>query len=291
VTEEADQIADSLRQEAGENRRGNVIEGDGALEGSEMGAVSSQPVGDLLEMLVRYHVEPAGGEFHRKSGGAGPVTVRWPGSEATELIRFPGGRDDDEGELITLDHPRIRGLLSRLPVHGKGEPIAQLRSPGLTKAVDGFWSLWVLRLTSFDFRRARVFPVYLSRDGRPFAQTARYVWDRLASLEFSDAGWITSTEAMVVHDQLYQAAAEDGRSHWADMERQHRQRWEEEKARAQYHFSARRRMLDQVGLAEVRGYRLRQLEAEETSRMAQIESQRSLLPDLEALTILSIEPA
>lgn len=290
VNEEADQIAESLRHDVGEDRRGNVLEGDGALEGTEMGTVSSQPVGDLLEMLVRYHVEPAGGDFQR--GGAGsPVKVRWPDSEATESIRFPGGRDDDEGELITLDHPRIRGLLSRLPVHGKGEPIPRLRSSGLTKAVDGFWALWVLRLTSFDFRRARVFPVYLSRDGRPFAQTARHVWDRLASLDLSDAGWITGAEAMAVHDQLYQAAAEDGRTHWSEMERQHRQRWEEEKARAQYHFTARRRMLDQVGLAEVRGYRLRQLEAEEAARMAQIESQRTLLPDLEALTILSIEPA
>jgi hypothetical protein len=157
--------------------------------------------------------------------------------------------------------------------------------------VDGFWSLWVLRLTSFDFRRARVFPVYLSRDGRPFAQTARHVWDRLASLECSEAGCLTGTDAMAIHDQLYQAASEEGKAYWSEMERQHRQRWEEEKARAQYHFVARRRMLDQVGLAEVHGYRLRQLEAEETTRMAQIESQRTLLPDLEALTILSIESA
>ena len=288
--EEASQIAETLRHDADATRRGHILEGDGALEGAEMGTVSSQPVGDLLEMLVRYHVEAAGGEFQR-TGDGGPVSVRWPDADATELIRFPGGHDDDEGDLITLDHPRIRGLLSRLPIHGKGEPIARLRSAGLTKAVDGYWSLWVLRLTSFDFRRARVFPVYLSRDSRPFAQTARHVWDRLASLDLSEAGWLAGSEAMAVHDQLYQAASEDGRPHWAEMERQHRQRWEEEKARAQYHFAARRRMLDQVGLAEVRGHRLRQLEAEETARMAQIESQRNLLPDLEALTILSIEPA
>jgi hypothetical protein len=78
---------------------------------------------------------------------------------------------------------------------------------------------------------------------------------------------------------------------WQDMERQHRQRWEEEKGRAQYHFAARRKLLSQVGLAEVKGYRNRQLEAEEAARMAQLESQRTLLPELEPLTVLSIEPA
>ena len=61
--------------------------------------------------------------------------------------------------------------------------------------------------------------------------------------------------------------------------------------RSQVIASLRRRMLDQVGLAEVRGFRLRHLEAEEAARLSQLEAQRNLLPDLEPLTILSIEPA
>ena len=76
---------------------------------------------------------------------------------------------------------------------------------------------------------------------------------------------------------------------WQDMERQHRERWQDEKEKAQYHFASRRRMLDQVGLNEVRGYRLRHLEAEESKRMADLDSQRNLLPNLEPLTILSIQ--
>jgi hypothetical protein len=288
VNEEADLIADSLRKEADEFRNGRMLQADGEISVAESGAISSQPVGDLLEMLVRFHVEPSGGEFHRESGGV--TLVRWPGEDQAELVRFPGTREEAEGTLLTLDHPRIRGLLGRAPVHGKGEPLPCLRFSGLPRTVDGFWSLWVLRMTSFDFRRAKVFPVFINRDGRSFAQTARHVWDRLASMDVAQTGWITGTDAMDLHDQCYLAASEEGKSLWQEMERQHRQRWEEEKNRAQYHFSARRRMLGQVGLAEVRGYRLRQLEAEETARMSQIESQRILLPELEPLTILSIEP-
>lgn len=73
------------------------------------------------------------------------------------------------------------------------------------------------------------------------------------------------------------------------MERHHSQRWEEERTKAQYLFAARRRLLDRVGLAEVRGYRMRQLEAEESARTSELALQRTLLPDVEPLAILSIK--
>jgi ERCC4-related helicase len=288
IAEEADAIADSMRLGATEHRQGHVLQADGAIEGAEMGAVSSQPIGDLLEMLVKFHVEPAGGEFRR--GNNGVIHVRWPGESQAEAVRFPGAKEDGEGMLLNLDHPKIRGLLGRAPIHGKGEPIPRLRLSGLPKSIDGFWSLWVLRLTSFDFRRAKVFPVFVSRDGRSFTQSAIHVWDRLASLDVQHIGWMVAGDALAIYDQCYSNACNEGMSLWQEMERQHRQRWEEEKGRAQYHFTARRKMLGQVGLAEVRGYRTRQLEAEEMARMSQIEQQRALLPELEPLTIFSIEP-
>ncbi len=288
IAQEADTIADSLRLDAAEHRQNHVLQADGVVDGTEMGAVSSQPIGDLLEMLVKFHVEPAGGEFC--CGDHGVIHVRWPGENQAEAVRFPGAKEDSEGMLLNLDHPKILGLLGRAPVHGKGEPIPRLRLSGLPKSVDGFWSLWVLRLTSFDFRRAKVFPVFINRDGRSFSQTAIHVWDRLASLDSQQLGWTGGGDALAIYDQCYANACNEGMSLWQEMERQHRQRWEEEKARAQYHFTARRKMLGQVGLAEVRGYRTRQLEAEESARMAQIEQQRTLLPELEPLTIISIEP-
>lgn len=289
VPEEAEQLAESVRKEAEENRQSRVIQGDGDLAGSELDAVSSQPLGDLLEMMVKFHLESTGGSFRSLRSGA--ASIQWPDEKDSSEVQFPGNREETEGTLLNLDHPRIRGLLGRLPIHGKGEPIPKFRMPGLPKTIDGYWSLWVLRLTSFDFRRARVFPVFVSRDGRPFAQTARHVWDKFANLDLVPAGWITHEESLAVHDQIHKAAANDGHPLWQELERQHRQRWEEEKGRAQYHFAARRKMLDQVGLSEVRGYRLRQLEAEESARMAQLESQRHLLPDIEPLTIISIDPS
>lgn len=287
VDEQADQIADTLRREAAEHREGHLLQADGVVSDSEMGAVSSQPVGDLLEMLVKFHVLPGGGDF--RADRRGTVHIRWPGEDQVEAVRFPGAGEDGEGTLLNLDHPKIRGLLGRAPVHGKGEPVPRMRITGLPKSIDGFWSLWVLRMTSFDFGRAKVFPVFVNREGRTLTQTAMHVWDRLPSLDTQPLGAISGAEALTIHDQCHAAARGEGMPLWQELERQHRQRWEEEKARAKYHFAARRKMLSQVGLAEVRGYRSRQIEAEEAARMARIESQGALLPELEPLTIIRIE--
>lgn len=287
VDEEANSIANSLRLEASEHRLGYVLQADGAVSNAEMGAVSSQPVGDLIEMLVKSHVTLSSGEFSPAANGM--ARVRWPDHSETELVRFPGAPEGGEGTLLNLDHPRIRGLLGRLPVHGKGEPVPQLHLPGLQKTIDGTWSLWVLRLTSFDFRRARVFPVFVSRGGKSFSQTAIHVWDRLPAADIQQRGAVGGSQALAVYDQCCAVASEEGLPLWQDLEREHRQRWEAERARAQYHFTARRKMLNQIGLAEVKGYRTRHLEAEETARMAQLDQQKHLLPELEALTMFSIE--
>jgi hypothetical protein len=50
-------------------------------------------------------------------------------------------------------------------------------------------------------------------------------------------------------------------------------------------------MTERIGLPEVRGYRIRQLEAEETGRMEELDRQRSLLPDLSPLLMISVESA
>jgi superfamily II DNA or RNA helicase len=288
VGEEAERLTQLVREEATENRSTRLFISEQSPEGRDLDAVSSQPLGDLLEMLTRFHVEAGEGRFDRRTDGS--VSVQWPGETESFEALFPGASSGERGGvLLNLDHPRIRGLLGRLPVSGKGEPIPTFTTSGLPRSVDGTWSLWMLRLSSFDFNRARVFPVFLSRDGKAYATTARHVWERLPSLDLKMSGWTTGQESLQLYDELYHAATEEGRNLWQDMERQHRERWQEEKQKAQYHFTSRRRMLDQVGLNEVRGYRLRHLEADESKRMAELDHQRHLLPQLEPLTILSIQ--
>lgn len=289
IDDEATQLAEGLRRDVSEDRRTRILEGEGTPESSELDAVSGQPLTDLLEMAVRFHIEAGEGRFAPQADGS--IHVVWPGEVGEERIHFPGAGEEASGDLVTLDHPRIRGLLGRLPRHGKGEPIPEFTCEGLPKSVDGIWSLWVLRLASFDFNRARVFPVYLSREGRSFAQTGRHVWDRLASVTLTPSGHLAGTQGLDAYDRTHEAARSEGQALWDEMERDHLRRWETERAKAQQHFVARRRLIERVGLGEVRSYRLRHLEAEESRRMHELDGQKSLLPEIEPLVILSLKPS
>jgi hypothetical protein len=289
VDAEAARIAENLRHDAGEDRGTRLLQGEGRPEGSELDAVSGQPLTDLLEMALRYHLESIDGRFEPQPDGS--FLARWPDELRDERFRFPGAPEKADGELITLDHPKIRALLERLPVHGKGEPVPELTCEGLPKSVDGIWSLWVLRMSSFDFKRARVFPVYLNREGRPFPQTARHVWERLASIPLRAAGSLGGVTGLDAYETSHDAARSEGKSLWDEMEREHLRQWESERTKTQQHHAARRRLIERIGLTEVRQYRMRQLESEEASRLAELDSQRSLLPELEPLLILSLKPA
>ena len=288
LAEEASAFADEVRQEAQANRSSRIFTSESAPAGEELGCVSTQPLGDLLDMLVRYHLDASDGTYEPLAGGG--AKVRWPGSRQEMVFQFPGNKENSDGELLNLDHPRIRALLDRLPIVGKGQPVPEFRGEAFPQTVDGFWSLWVLSLKSFDFRKSRVFPVFLNRDGRSFSQTARYVWDRIASPLHPMGKQISGQEAVDLYSTMYAAAMAEGEPLWKSMERHHQERWEQEQERVRYHFAAKRRMLDQVGLKEVRGYRIRQIEAEESKRSEELDNQKCLLPELEAIAMMAISP-
>ena len=289
LNEDAAHFAESFRHEAEENRDSRIFTAEAGPSGMDLEAVSTQPLGDLLEMLVKTHLESTGGKYDRKSNGAAKVI--WPGEMESKDVHFPGNRDGCDGELLNLDHPRIRPLIERMPILGKGEPIAKLTGGGLSKNADGYWSLWVMRFASFDFRQARVFPVFLNKDGKALGQTARHLWDKISTDENNPSSIIEGEAALSIYNQLYAAAVTEGRQIWESLERRHLDRWNKERERTRYHFTTRRKMLDQVGLKEVRGYRLRQLEADEAQRMGELDLQKNLLPELDALTMVAISPA
>jgi hypothetical protein len=61
-----------------------------------------------------------------------------------------------------------------------------------------------------------------------------------------------------------------------------------EKEKTEYSFRARRKLLGEIGLPEVRAHRLRQLAAEEETWRRNHEAQNQIVPDLVPITILRI---
>jgi hypothetical protein len=73
LNEDAAQFAKSFRHEAEENRDIRIFTAEAGPSGMDLEAVSTQPLGDLLEMLVKTHLESTGGKYDRQSNGAAVV--------------------------------------------------------------------------------------------------------------------------------------------------------------------------------------------------------------------------
>ena len=72
------------------------------------------------------------------------------------------------------------------------------------------------------------------------------------------------------------------------MRQRHLAQLQLEKQNAEYSFRSRRKMLQGIGLPEVRDYRLRQLAQEEAQWAEEFKRQSQVLPQLTPLLVLKI---
>jgi hypothetical protein len=282
LEKDAKNISDTILEQARLTRDDQVLITEKPATPSEFDAVSTQPIGDLLELLVRFHLELSGGEFRRADS---KISIRWPGEQTSRTAIFPGAGAEPADELIHLDHPRVRGILARPPVLARGEPIPSLHMVGLPEGLSGCWSLWQLRVQSFARTLVRIFPIFSGADGRSYATTAQFVWDRLAAAPLTHDRLLSMEESDRLYTEAYRRAQDEGRELYRQLEQEHANLWRKEQEKGRFYFAARRRLLDSAGLEEVRAFRSRQLEAEERAWQESILRNKEVQPDLQALAL------
>ena len=191
-------------------------------------------------------------------------------------------------EVLSLEHPRIRGLLSKLPVYAEGQPISIIRLKDIPPDISGYWSLWRINMHSSDRHRQKIMPLFLHDDGRNLQPTARYLWDQLNIEQWYMRGEIVGDEACDILERCKQAAIEQGQEIYLELRQNHLNQIQLEIEKSEYSFKVRRRLLESVGLEQVKNYRLRQLGKEEALLKGQLERQKQVLPELIPLLIVRI---
>ena len=193
-----------------------------------------------------------------------------------------------KAELLRLDHPKVRGILSRLPRYVAGMPVPQIRFPSLPGSISGLWSLWEVSIVTQDRQKRRMMPLFVHDDARMLPPTARFLWDQLC-LEPWRAD---SAPAEPLPEEVWHStealAREQCRDLYLDMRQKHVAQLHLEKQKAEYSFRSRRKMLQGIGLPEVRDYRLRQLAQEEAQWAEEFKRQSRVLPQLTPLLVLKI---
>jgi superfamily II DNA or RNA helicase len=244
------------------------------------------PLGDWIETMTLNYLNANGGAITRRDH---VTALQWPNEEETHVATFVADRQSDDGaEVLTLEHPRIRGLLSHFPRHTPGQRVHQVRMGWIPGSISGTWSLWQIAMLTSDRRRQRILPVFVHDDGRNLLPTARFLWDELNAHDWGIGATLDEAESATCFVASENAAMDQGRETYLQLRQEHLNMIRLEQEKAEYSYRARRKLLKSIGLPEVRSHRLSQLLSEEDNWKRAQEREKQVLPQLVPIAILRI---
>jgi hypothetical protein len=289
----ADRFADELRQRALAARQGLRVLG-----------ASGQP-GTAAARHIENHQLPFWTErmtigFLRSREGEGAAAIRqdsgydlhWPDGTSHRNATFLRGGELDGSTRLSLEEPRVRALVERLPIVAPGEPIPAVEIAGISDKVSGVWGLWEIALETAAGRDVRVLPIFVSSDDKVLLPTARAIWDRVIeqdaeAITFRPA-FILGPDAAAAYERSRNAAEEHGAAVYYDLAAAHAKHLVRERAKYAEAESARRRAIARIGLPQVRQYRLAQLERDREEWDRQLAANEQAVPDLSAVVLVRV---
>ncbi len=300
VETRVDAVLEELARQAREAREGAAILGSSAdLDPGDARRLMRHPLPHWVERMTVSYLQAHGGKAERDNGA---WDLTWPDGERLTNVVFTGREAQEKplSRLLTLENPRVRGLTMRLPPFAPGQPVPVITLPGLAPEIMGFWSLWGISISTADWNRRRISPLFLADDGRVLAPTARHIWDQLlvtkptilrhlpAYRDGHGAGrdGETSRQAFA---RLRETAEREGKTIYHELRAAHRERLAREREKAEYAFAARRKAIERIGLPQVRNHRLSLLEQEEERFREQLERRAKILPEMTPLLIVRVE--
>lgn len=258
------------------------------LEPSEAQCLMAHPLPHWVERMTVSYLRAHGGKAERNRR---TWNLTWPDGEKLTRVVFSGKEAEQAptARHLTLEDSRIRGLAMKLLRFAPGQPVSVITIPGITDEVTGLWSLWRISIATMDWNRHRIMPLFLADGGKVFTPTARHLWDRLLSVAPSVREHLEIDDAKNAFDRLSQIAEEHGRSIYDELVQEHRSRLTRERDKGEYAFTARRKIIERIGLPQVRDYRLNLLRQEEHSWNEELERKAQVYPEMVPLLVVRVE--
>ena len=289
VEAKVDEILKSIQEQARESRQSAAVLGSAEdLDPREAQRLLNHPLPHWVERMTVSYLRAHGGKAERKDGA---WDLTWPGGERLTRVVFTG-KEAEESPLsrpLTLEDPKVRGLAMHLPPFAPGQPVPVTTLPGLASEIMGYWSLWRISISTVDWNRRRILPLFLADDGRVFAPTARHIWDQLLTTPPTILRHLDVETSRRAFERLQVAAERQGKTIYDELVAAHRERLVREREKSEYAFAARRRAIGHIGLPQVRIRRLNLLEQEEEQFREQLERRTQILPEMVALLVIRVD--
>ncbi len=226
--------------------------------------------------------------------------LTWPDGEVTRNAVFQSNDLYSDGNLMSLENARIRGIAMNLPQITQGQPVPCVSVSGLPDSISGLWGLFEIRLSRQQLATSQIriplvrrgyLTVFLSEEGKLFLPTARHVWDALQTAEPQVQSTLGSDESIAAYERLQETAEQAGRELFDSLLQAHLSSVTREEERGIVAFSSRRKAIERVGLPEVRQYRLARCDTDEAEWRNELESARQIVPEIRTILMLQINKA
>lgn len=288
VDRAVDQVITNIQEHAREvQASSSVLGATEDLEPSEAQRLMTHPLPHWVERMTVSYLRAHNGRAEKR-GNAWDLT--WPGGDELKQIVF-NAKDAEHvptSRHLTLEDSRIRGLAMRLPRFVPGQPVAVVDIPGISEEVVGLWSLWRIGISTPDWNRYRIIPLFLADNGKVFPLTAKNLWDQQLTVSLEIQKYLGRDESKEAYDSLSAIAEENGRIIYDELVREQRSRLMRETEKGEYSFASRQKIIERIGLPEVKDYRLTRLKKEEQDWRKELERKAQVFPEMEPLLIIRV---
>jgi superfamily II DNA or RNA helicase len=257
----------------------------------------SHPLPHWVERMTVGYLNSHGGMASRKRSWWDLV---WPDGQEHRKAVFSAREADrlTDATLLNLENGRVRGLALNLPQVAAGQPLPCVTVSGLPASISGLWGLFEIRLQAGMHQKTQLLripmvrcgyvSVFLSEEGKLFLPTARHIWDALQTAEAEVQATLGQDDSITAHERLQIAAEQAGQELFDALKQAHIASVTREEERGRVAFDSRRKVIERVGLSEVRQFRLFRCDAEETEWRSELQSARQILPEIRPLLMLRI---
>ena len=289
VDASVDKVITRLQKQARDTQESSSVLGaTDDLKPSEAQRLMAHPLPRWVERMTVSYLRAYGGKAERNRR---TWNLTCPDGEELTRVVFSGKEAEQTptARRLTLEDSRIRGLAMRLPRFAPGQPVSVVTIPGIADEVTGLWSLWRIGIVTIDWNRHRIMPLFLADGVKVFTPTARHLWDQLLSVAPSVLEHLEIDDARNAFDRLLQIAEEHSRSIYDELVQEHRSRLTRESEKGEYAFTDRRKIIERIGLPQVRDYRLNLLRQEERSWNEELERKAQVYPEMVPLLVVRVK--
>jgi superfamily II DNA or RNA helicase len=289
VETKADEALRSLQEQAeAVCESASVLGSTEDLDPREAQQLLAHPLPHWVERMTVSYLAAHGGKAEKRDG---VWYLTWPGGERLTDVVFHGKEAGERpaSHLLTLEDAKVRGLATRLPVFVPSQPVPVITLPDLPPGVTGLWSLWRISISAAEWNRRRIIPLFLADDGRVLLPTAHRIWDQLLTTSPTIRDYLGAEASSQAFERLRRVAERQGKEIYDELLQAHRERLAQEREKSEYAFASRRRAIERIGLAQVRGHRLVLLEQEERKFTEELERRAQILPGMEPLLIVWVQ--